>query len=373
MRNLGGISSYLSLAARCAESPETIRSLLASDQLRVVPGVRNCIWLLPAEDVPLALRVADAHYRKRSLRELSQAGVSAEELPTLEAAVLEALEHGPQRPQQLRARLPAELARSLGPAGKKRGHSTALPACLRLLEGEGRVQRRLANNELASEKLLWSLPERDPLASSEALEDEHKRAQALARRYFAWAAPATLTEFVGWSGLGKRVAGKALKTLELLELAMEGRDEPVWMAHDGLARLDASPEPEGVRLLASLDNLHALRDAPRLFCAPQHHGRELPTRGSSSQAIGELKWMWLRPLFHGSEWVGMWDWDPDEGRAVVRTFSSGKDPFAAQLEQAAEEMSRFICAALAGNAKMNSIDSESGQRKRVARLLGDAS
>ncbi len=366
MRNLAGIATYLAMAARCEDAaPATLEGLLADGTLWVVPGVRSCIWVVPQADVPLALRVAAGPYSKRTRRELEQAGVAPDELDTLGEVVCALLaERGPLRPHELRDELPADLVRSLGEAGKKRGHSTPLPAALRLLELSGRVRRFLVDAKLSTEQLAWGLPEADPLGLAPCPEDEAGLAEELAARYFRWAGPASLADFVAWSKLGKRVAKKAIAALGLVPVAVE--QESAWMHPADLAALDALDQPSGVRLLSSLDNLHAHRSGVAVFCDPLHHGLEMPTMGSRTQPIGKLGWMWKRPMFEDGAWIGMWDWDPDAEKVATFPFAPLPKKRQKACADAAAAMTRQIKGSLDGDARMNTLDTAERQRKRIA-------
>jgi len=62
IRTLGGAAPYLALHARNPNAKKTsMDEALLRERVWITPGVRGCIWLTSADDLPLALRLALAH------------------------------------------------------------------------------------------------------------------------------------------------------------------------------------------------------------------------------------------------------------------------------------------------------------------------
>lgn len=356
IRSLGGVDPYLALRARDpALTRQDVDAALVSEQIQVVPGVRNCIWVVPRSDVSLALRVSATQRRKGQIRELDKLGVPLTELQGLGDQVLAALEGGPLSPTDLRAALPEGAARSLGAAGKSKGHNSSLPTALRLLEWDGRVVRRQA--QLDSNTYVWQLPTVDPLALGDSPTDPLDQAVALAERFFSWSGPATLAEFVAWSSLGKRVSAKAVAALALPKRDVDG-DVHFGHGHD--------PGPSAkIALLPAQDNLVTLRLKPARLANPAHHDVPLVTMGPKPATLGSSKWMFHRFVVVDGQWLGLWDWDPDAQAVCHRLFDPLPD-HADDLLAELDAVQGFIVDQLGAQAPSNSIDSVSRQRKRVA-------
>src|SRR5262249_52425727 len=65
LRTLGGVDVYLAARARVPGLPRgALDALVADSRLRVIPAVRGCVYLVPADHVPLALAVAAEAWRK---------------------------------------------------------------------------------------------------------------------------------------------------------------------------------------------------------------------------------------------------------------------------------------------------------------------
>lgn len=351
MRSLGGVDPYLALHARCGVGREEVDAALARGEVSVVPGVRGCIWLVPREDHSLCLRVSAAQARKRTLRELEQLGVPEAQLQALGEQVLQALEGGALSPAELRAALPEGAVLSLGAPGKKKGHNTTLPAAIRLLEWDGRVVRNQA--VLDTERYLWGLPTDAPLERGVSPLEEAEQARELAQRFFSWCGPASLEEFVTWSGLGKRVARAALQALDLVELEVQGETR-----HAPAELLEGSPT--GWSLLPAQDNLLSLRANPSLVSRPEFHDLQVHAMGRGRTVpLREARWMFHRCVFHEGELVGLWDWDEDSGELLVGGLGEPIEPEAPGLAE--------LCAGLKV-LRANAIDGEKSRRKRWDRV-----
>jgi len=355
-RALGGVDPYLALHARDATvSREDIDGAMAQDEIWVVPGVRGCIWLVPKADVPLALRVSDAQSRKRSLRELDKLGVPAAELEALGSAVLDTLAAGPKGPSELRKALPEGSWRSLGDAGKKKGHTTSLPTALRLLEWDGKIRRRQDNGRLDTNRYAWELAAINTLTPSPAVDDPDA---ALAQRFLSWCGPATLEEFVEWSALGKRAAKAAFERLNAATIDLEGQTAYQLTA-------DEPPEDDDVYLLPAQDNMVTLHHPSKLL-DPRHQTLEMPSMGNKIVQIGTSRWVFQRPVFHRGQWIGLWAWDFDAAEIILRGFDPLDGEVKAKAEAKAHDMASFITDQLGGRAKANSIDGDKSQRARAA-------
>ncbi len=350
-RSLGGVDPYLALFARTGCSRADIDAALGRGALRISPAVRGCIWLIPQQDLGLALAVSEAQSRRPLLRDLAKLGCSLEQVQGLAEATSSVLHaKGACSMSALRRELSGAVT-SFGEAGKKLGVSSDLPGALRLLEWEGRARRQPVGQVLDTQSYLW----RPCSMTLDGPQDPIEQAKELLLRYLRWAAPASPQEFCGWSSLGKGVAAKAAKALGVVEVEVQG----LGACWDWEAPKVSGPE--ATMLLPAQDNLQSLRGRPGSLVHPDFHDVEVHTMGSRTATIGASKWIFQRLLVRHGEIVGLWAWDGSAQKVVAAGFRG-------LPEDAAEAITRteeFIRKQLAGQARAVSIDSDRAQQKRV--------
>lgn len=347
-RALGGVDPYLAMRARVPGlARETFDQALAADEIWVVPGVRGCIWLVPAQDVPLALVVSESQARRRLLRDMEKLSYPEAQLRDLGERIVEALAEGAMKTDALRSALGAQIF-SFGDAGKKIGQSTNLPPALRLLEWDGAIRRRHSTGRINCQDYIWEIPEVSPLSLGELPSDDQAQVDALAQRFFEWAAPATLEEFVGWSKVAKGKAKKAIAALGLPEHSLAGSTVYGDVVDSG---------DDGLHFIPSQDNLLSLRSSPSLLAGAEHHEMELIGMGKGMVPLAKARWMFHRVMTRQGRLVGFWEWDRD-----------ARDIVSFELEEVGADLAdlaAFIRDDLDGEAKANSIDGAKSQRKRV--------
>ena len=253
-RSVGGVCAYLTLFSRGDLGREAVDGALASRSINELPSARACTYVMSAECVALALR-ACLPFKEPEIRKARKLGVTEEEQDELCNGILDALSSGPQMPAALRANL-RSVVRNLGEAGSKQGIATTLPFALGLLQAQGRIRRISANGRLDGQRYLYARWDPSPLpAPSPSRQASNTE---LARKYFEWTAPATLSGFRWFSGLGVRDAKAAVEPLGLVPLSAGG---PMYLSEHQRERLmyfEPSEQPD-VHLLSSLDGLFLLR------------------------------------------------------------------------------------------------------------------
>lgn len=365
LRTLGGVEVYLGLRARAPGLRRAaIDAAAASEDLQQIPAVRGCIYAVPRPQAPLALAIAADQALGRLARDLEKAGVSESEMSTVEAATLEVLRAGPQTTDGLRKALPAGTLRGLGEAGKKLGLSSALPPALRRLEFAGRVRRSLIGNRFDTERYTWHLA--DPVPDPALPVDKAGREAALAALFFRWAAPASLADFVAWSGLSVSAAKKAVAGLDLLPVAVEGYAEEAWMP------ADAAPDgvEHGWTFLPFEDNLPALHGGAAPLVEARHHGFSVPVWGQTrGNTLGDARHIQGRLILHGDVVAGLWELDLREGAVVAALLEAPSAREREALEAEASGLARFVSEEL-GHARSFSLDTDETVAGRVATLRG---
>lgn len=368
LRTLGGIDVYLAAWARVrglrrADLDRTVEKRL----LQVVPAVRGCIYLVPRPEVPLVLRIADELSRPRTEYELGKVGSGWGEVQDVADGVLAELQSRAHTTDSLRRALPAGLLRSLGDLGKKVGMSSVLPVALRQLEFAGRIERRLADGRLDSERYTWQLLDENLFAGAKLPADADARLTELARLFFQHAGPSTVREFAEWSGLGQKDARAAVESLDLTPVRIEGHADEAWASARDLADLEEPPESSAVTLLSFADNYLSLHGGPAAVTDPAQHGLTIPVWGNMRQktmALGDAKHISLRPVLVGDRLAGFWEYDPDAQTVVTTTFSTPPKG----LKARAEELGQFLRGEL-GHGRSFNLDTDAALRERVA-LVG---
>ncbi len=156
----------------------------------------------------------------------------------------------------------------------------------------------------------------------------------LAAGYVSNYGPVGEEDVAWWSGLGVRAARKALASLadDLVEVAVDGRDEPQWMMADQLATLlDPPPANDGVVLLPELDPyVMGVKDRER-HLVPGHGRFVLDRSGNATRTI----------LVDGSV-VGVWDAAADPTPEIrLHLFGGGSARHRRAVEELAVELGRF--------------------------------
>lgn len=374
VRTLGGADAYLALLAR---QPHLSRALVDgavyAGLAQIAPAVRGCIYLVPASDAPLCLRVAASQALPRARREYEKVGIQPKELAELGKAIGNLLTlKGPMTTDALRKALPEGSVRSLGERGKKVGISSTLPPALRELEFARRVDRRPENGRLDTERYLWHAL---PPGLGEVLPDDPVRVHAkLIERYARFAGVGTLAAFCGWSGLSQRDARAALAAADVLPVAIEGEPGEAFARRDveELAIL-APAVAEAVAFLSFEDNLVHLHGGPHHLVDDEYLDLAVPSWGSSNArreaptTLRDAPHLALRPVLADGCISGFWEYDPDAGLALPHCFRTPSKQAQRRLEELSETVSAFLRSEV-GHGRSFSLDTDDELRFRLSLL-----
>lgn len=373
-RTLGGVDVYLAVRARVPGLRRAeLDGAVERGELKVVPAVRGCIYLVPRAEVPLVLRVAEEQYRARGDRELEKVGVPLTEVAEIAEASIAVLAKGALSADALRRALPAGLVRSLGELGKKLGISSALPSALRHLEFEGRVERTLAGGRLDTERYEWRVPARNPFDGADVPDDPIDRIAVVARAFFRQAAPATLKDFAAWAAVSQRDAKAAMDRLPLVPVTVEGYARDACVLQDDLEALLHSPPSEpSYALLPFEDNYITYHGGPAPLVDPKFHSRPiLPWGTNRPMTLKDARHISMRALLHGDRLAGFWEYDAETGGVVFGVFdghgAGGRDAIADQ----AAGLGAFLRDDV-GHARSFSLDTMEAVRERAALVRGMA-
>lgn len=364
-RTLGGIDVYLAIRARCPGATRaSIEGAVAAGDLRVVPAVRGCIYLVPGDQAAEALALAADLSRPRTEREREKAGIAASEVDDLAAAVEAALKKGPLDTHAIRKALPDGSVRSLGAAGKKVGLSSPLPVALRELEFRGRIERTPVDHRLDHERYVWRLVPKSKIRRVRGSEAD--RLAAIVRRFLETFGPATVEEASDWIGVAKGRIREALAGLPVLPVEIEGHAACAHVLEEDREPLAAAgPTPPVPVFLPFGDNHIVTHGGPGALTDPVHHGMKVERWGSArATTLGAARHIDHRPLILGGELRGFWEFDPDRGAVAFGLLGRAPRGTAGPLEEAARELGAFIASDL-GHGRSFSLDTDESIRARL--------
>ena len=341
-RSVGGAAPYLTLFARGRLSRDAADAAVANLEIHELPAARGCTYVVPACDFALALQAASA-FGDGELKVAYKLGVTDKEIKKLCEAVLRALEKGPLDPEEIRQSA-GSAARGLGEEGKKKGLTTTLPLALGELQNNGEIRRVSVNGRLDQQRYRYCLWKQKSIK----MEPDEVSAE-LARRYFRWIGPATLSEFQWFSGLGAKAAKAALEPLRLEPLA---QDDPLLLLPEDRERLEAFQIPKRPQyaLVSSLDGVSLLkRNAKDLI---DHEDLKSPFTDLPNHGI-----------FDRGRLIGLWEYDPETESIAWSSFiAKNKD-----LLHAVEETEQYVRTGL-GDARSFSLDSPKSRVPRIEAL-----
>lgn len=359
VRSVGGAAPYLALFARNGARRAEVDADVAALRLHELPSARGCTYVLPAADFATGLRASQGFADAAAIQTAKKyLGVTDAELDALDRAVLGALTDGPLEPAALKDHV-GPAVRNLGPEGKKRGQTTTLPLSLGRLQTQGHIRRISTNGRLDRQRYAYERWEPSPLAGDTRPDDAVF--VELARRYFAWAGPATAAQFQAFSGLGVRAAKAAVAAAGLVPLA-EG-DERLLLPEDREAlRAFSVPAEPCVAVVAGLDGhlLHRRELGPLLDPADRAHPLWAAFTETAGGALMDLP---CHAILDRGRVVGLWEWDAARDEPAGCSFQSAGDAVRAALARVAD----FVRADL-GDVRAFSLDSPESRAPRIEAL-----
>jgi len=358
MRSVGGSAPYLGLFARARLDRETVDADVARLAIHELPSARGCTYVLPSADFELGLTVGAGAPAGELAAAEKYLGVTQAEIEQLCVTVAELLDASdePLGPPAIKDAAGAAV-RNLGEAGRKRGTTTTLPLALGLLQARGDIRRVPVNGRLDQQRygyVRWTPSPRGGLSDMDTARIE------LARRYFSWAAPASLKHFRWFSGFTAASVKKIAEQLELVPLDGTDLVLPKELADD-FAAFTVPPEPS-YALLAGVDGIHLLhREMSRLLVdadveRPVPGGRPGETLGGQADPPSHV-------IFDRGRIAGLWEFDTEAGKIVHRFFGDED----AALRETIAKTEEFVRDQL-GDARSFSLDSPKSRASRVADL-----
>jgi hypothetical protein len=285
-------------------------------------------------------------------------GVTEKEIDKLCGAVIAGLAKGPLDPEGIRDAT-GKAVRNLGAAGQKKGLITTLPVALGRLQSSGVIRRIPVNGRLDQQRYLYTLWRPNPLRGFK-LQVEEAYTQ-LARRFFSWIGPATIAEFLWFSGLGVKAAKVAVEPLKL-EPIKTGDDR--LLLPDDRARLEAFKTPKDPHyvLAASLDSIALLRRDLKGMLDPKDLDRQVFVE-RDTKPLGGLADLPSHAILDRGRVVGLWEYDTSNNSIAWMAFVK-KDK---ALQEAVARTEQYVREQL-GDARSFSLDSPRSRAPRVEAL-----
>ncbi len=357
-RSVGGVSPYLTLFSRAAITREQADADAAKLEIYELPAARGCTYVLPASDFALGLAAGQSF--QGEMKTAARLGVTEKEIDKLCEAIVVSLEKGPLDPDGLRETA-GKAVRNLGPEGKKKGLSTTLPVALEKLQATGEIRRVPTNGRFDQQRYKYALWHPNPLRGFKlAPEQVHIE---LARRYFGWIGPASVSGFQTFSGLGVKATKAALDPLHLDPIEIDPGDQRFFLPGDR-SRFDAFKPPKEPRysLLGSIDSVFELRNQFQENLDPKDLARQVLVE-SGMKTLGSLTLLPSHAILDRGRLIGLWEYDQATESVAWASFVK-KDR---ALQEAVTRTENFVRDQL-GDARSFSLDSPKSRAPRIQAL-----
>jgi hypothetical protein len=189
----------------------------------------------------------------------------------------------------------------------------------------------------------------------------------MARRFFRWAAPATLKEFAWWAGSSQRDARAAMEELQLQPVSVTGWADQAWIEEeqlDSLVRQSAALHGRRYIFLPFRDNYLYFRRGLAPFLGAGAAKRRTLDAHNREVVLGELDSLHHNAIVLQGLLLGFWEYDPEEERVVWSVLEDLPAVKRKTLAVAIEELEEFVRAAL-GDVRFYSIDTGARRRDRI--------
>lgn len=360
-RSVGGVGPYLTLFARGGIARASADAAVAKLEIHELPAARGCTYVVPAADFALALKVGQS-FHEAEINTARKLGVTDREMDKLCDTVLSAMRDVPLSPQEIRDKT-GGAARSLGEEGKKKGLTTTLPVALGRLQSGGEIRRVPDNGRLDQQRYGYVRWRPNPLSKFKLSADDAYT--ELARRLFTWIAPARISEFQWFAGLGAMAAKNAVKSLKLEPIAED--DDRLILPGDRekFEAFKVPKQPQYV-LVSSLDGIAALRrDLKSLLAAED--AKQIVVGQKGRVEAGGLSDLPSHAILDRGRVVGLWEYDMSSQSIAWMAFVPKTDALKAAVRLTEEYIRTDL-----GDARSFSLDSPKSRAPRVNALRAAA-
>jgi hypothetical protein len=334
---------YLAMRARSPNlAPAAVdQAVFDGGAVFEVPAVRGCAMLVPKDDIATALRCARRDSADRTEKIRSACHITVREMENLCRAILDLLKREPLEVQEIRARVPEGMIRSLGPEGKRFGESSTLTHVLRTLQIQGSVLRFAVEKKLDSTRYAYRLAPWQEVCEGSPAENLRR----LAERFFTWAAPATLEEFAWWSGANRKDARQAIESLRMHRVSIQDWTDEAWIPADqtdALAHAKVQEDGQDFRFLPFRDNFLYFRRGLAVFLDPEDRELEVMDWMNRRNVLSDQESLHYNAIVFRGRLAGCWEYDPEEKCTVWKTSAKIKRDHGRVLRTLMEDLAQFI-------------------------------
>ncbi len=356
-RSVGGAAPYLTLFSRGGISREAADAAVEKIEIHELPAARNCTYVLPASHYALGLTVGSA-LGDGEMRVALKLGVTEKEVAKLCDAVVKSLAKGPLDPDQIRQSV-GGATRSLGEEGKKKGMSTTLPLALGRLQAEGEIRRLSTNGRFDNQRYKYALWRPNPLAKYKLSVDAAMT--ELARHFFTWIGPETVSNLQQFAGIGVKAAKEAIAPLKLVPVSKADDRLMLPADREAFENLREPKDPHYV-LTSSLDGIALFGPGMKMVLDAADHARELFVEKDARPGAG-LAYAPSHMILDRGRCVGLWEFDTATNSIAWMSFiKKNKD-----LEKAVAKTEDYVRDQLA-DARSFALDSPKSRAPRIAYL-----
>ena len=220
----------------------------------------------------------------------------------------------------------------------------------------GRIRRISTDGRQDNQRYKYTAWNPSPLAKCKLSRDE--AFAELAKLYFKWIGPATVSNFQWFSGLGVAAAKKVLERVPLVPVEKES--EYLMLANELDKFKSFKPaKDEKIALLASIDGLLHLR---RNVDAHVHAAdRNSQMKGDKVlYTVGDVVDLTSHGIFDRGRLIGLWEFDPAKQEIVWKAFR----PASQAVKKAVRETEAFVRDQL-GDARSFSLDSPGSRQPKI--------
>jgi hypothetical protein len=221
------------------------------------------------------------------------------------------------------------------------------------LQRSGDIRRISTNGRLDNQRYQYTLWRPNPLQNGKT--DPTQSAIELAQRFFRWIAPASVSDFQAFAGIGVKAAKAAVEPLKLEPISKDSDLLLPPSERDSFESF-ASPKDPCYRLVMNLDSLMLLRRDLSLLLDPKDAKHPLLPPDLLAPMPSPV-------ILDRGRITGLWEYDPS-GESIAYTTFIKQDSL---LKQAITKTEEYIRTQL-GDARTFSLDSPKSRAPRIAAL-----
>jgi hypothetical protein len=238
--------------------------------------------------------------------------------------------------------------------------STTLPLALGLLQASGRIRRVPVGGRLDQQRFKYVEWSPSPVGTTHMAPGV--ALTELARKFFGWVGPATLSEFQWFSGAGVKATKDAVASLGLVDAGVGGNR--LLLPDDTIAfgAFKASAKPQ-YALVSSLDAIASTRrDVTTLVDdADREKFAKLSFGVKSGAQLMELA---AHAILDRGRLIGYWEFDTSVQKIVWMLFAGKQDK---ALRDVIAETESYVREQL-GDARSFSLDSPKSREPKLAAI-----